>query len=55
MVIALRYYEDLSEKEIADLLGVSTGTVKSQASRALDKLRAALGDRGVLDDEGDVR
>ena len=38
-VVVLRYYEDLSETETADLLGCSVGTVKSQCSRALAKLR----------------
>ena len=41
-VIVLRYYEQLSEAEIADVLGCSRGTVKSQAAAALAKLR--LGD-----------
>lgn len=37
-VIVLRYYEDLSEREIADVLGCRPGTVKSLASRALARL-----------------
>lgn len=38
-VIVLRYYEDLTEKETADILGCSIGNVKSQANRAIAKLR----------------
>lgn len=38
-VIVLRYYEDLTEIEIAEMLGWPVGTVKSTASRALDELR----------------
>ena len=39
-VVVLRYYEELSEAETAQALGVSVGTVKSQASRAIAGLRA---------------
>lgn len=38
-VVVLRYYEDLSEAQIADMLGISRGTVKSQAHVALRTLR----------------
>jgi RNA polymerase sigma-70 factor (sigma-E family) len=41
-VIALRYYEDLTEAQTADVLGCSVGTVKSQAHRALAVLREQL-------------
>ncbi len=41
-VLVLRYYEDLSEAAIAELMGCRPGTVKSQASRALAALRPLL-------------
>ena len=40
--VVLRYYEDLSVEETAEVLGVSTGTVKSQVSRGLDRLQQLL-------------
>jgi RNA polymerase sigma-70 factor (sigma-E family) len=50
-VIVLRYYEGLTDQEIADVLGCRTGTVRGYASRALTSLRIELtGDsvRGVV-------
>lgn len=42
-VIVLRYYEDLSEAQTADVLGISTGTVKSSMARGMARLEELLG------------
>jgi RNA polymerase sigma-70 factor (sigma-E family) len=44
-VLALRYYLDLSEAEIADALGIARGSVKAHASRGAATLRALLADQ----------
>jgi RNA polymerase sigma-70 factor (sigma-E family) len=44
-VIALRYYLDLSEADIAETLGISTGAVKSHASRGSAALRDRLAEQ----------
>lgn len=44
-VLVLRYYGGLSEAEIADATGISRGTVKSTASRALDAVARVMGSR----------
>ena len=41
-VVVLRYHEDLPELEVARLLGIPAGTVKSTANRALARLRKQL-------------
>ena len=48
-VLVLRYVEDLSVASVADLLGVSAGTVKSQAHRGLRALRASLSPPGPVE------
>ncbi len=43
-VVVLRFYEDLTEAQTAAMLGCAVGTVKSQCSAALAKLRDLMGD-----------
>jgi RNA polymerase sigma-70 factor (sigma-E family) len=45
--IVLRYYEDLTEAQTADAMGCAIGTVKSQVSAGIRKLRASLGDEAL--------
>ena len=47
--IVLRFYEDLSEARTAEVLGCAPGTVKSQVSAGLRKLRDHLGERADAD------
>jgi RNA polymerase sigma-70 factor (sigma-E family) len=42
VALVLRYFEDLSEAQVATVMGCSVGTVKSTTSRALDRLREAM-------------
>ncbi|WP_245617729.1 SigE family RNA polymerase sigma factor [Nitriliruptor alkaliphilus] len=48
-VLVLRYYEDLSEAQTAEVLGVSVGTVKSRASRGIARLEELVEDPRVAD------
>lgn len=52
-VIILRFYEDLREGEIAEILGISVGTVKSQASRALAAMRERVSTQPMLSKDGE--
>jgi RNA polymerase sigma-70 factor (sigma-E family) len=48
--IVLRYYEDLTEAQTAEAMGCAVGTVKSQVSAGIAKLRERLGDSHAWDD-----
>lgn len=48
-VLVLRYWEDLSIEQTADMLRTSSGAVRTRSSRALAKLRVLLGDAGFAE------
>ena len=55
-VVVLRFWLDLSVQQVAADLGISTGTVKSQSARGLDRLRGVLGDvHGSYESAGSTR
>jgi RNA polymerase sigma-70 factor (ECF subfamily) len=47
-VVVLRHYLDLTLEDVATALGVPVGTVNSRLSRAMSKLRAAMGSEGAV-------
>jgi RNA polymerase sigma factor (sigma-70 family) len=51
LVLVYRYFLDLSEEEMAAVMGCARGTVKSRLSRALGRLRARLADDPATGDE----
>lgn len=49
--VVLRFFDDLSVEAVAEIMGSSSGTVKSQSAKALAKLRSALGANEVMEKE----
>ncbi len=54
-IVVLRYFDDRSENDVAGLLGVSTGTVKSTASRAMAQLREQPALSGLVNNAETMR
>jgi len=52
-VVALRFYEELPVSQVADLMGCSAGTVKSQTAKAMAKLRLAVADNSLGEEASD--
>ncbi len=52
-VLVLRYYRDLPEKEIAKIVGIPPGTVKSRLHKAVKTLRAGLAEEDAVCEEND--
>jgi RNA polymerase sigma-70 factor (ECF subfamily) len=52
LILAYRWFEQLSEAEIATALGCRRGTVKSRLSRAMDRLRGEMAEMGELGARG---
>jgi RNA polymerase sigma-70 factor (sigma-E family) len=51
VMLVLRYYEDLPEAQVADILGCSVGTVRSQTHKAIAQLRSVLPSPGQASTE----
>jgi RNA polymerase sigma-70 factor (sigma-E family) len=54
-VVVLRFFDDLSEAQAAEVLGVTVGTIKSQTVRALARLRASAPELGDASMAGGTR
>jgi RNA polymerase sigma factor (sigma-70 family) len=52
VIVAYRYFFDLSEADMATALGCARGTVKSRLSRALGRLRQVLASSGLNESAG---